>query len=110
MVSWRANKNNYSTDLTIIIIIVCDFKIQIIKLHKKYDIKVRKYNDFVSVAIDFVVLNILLVIIDIFTVSNGYANSHWYFTIALPILVLKTSLVRVITPKCRQSTIGIPAS
>lgn len=54
----------------------------------KYNIfaKVRKYNDFVSVAIDFVVLNILLVIIDIFAVSNGYANSHWYFTIALPIV------------------------
>jgi len=31
-----------------IIIIVCDFKIQIIKLHKKYDIKVRKYNDLIS--------------------------------------------------------------
>ena len=48
MVSWRANKNNYSTYLTIIIVIVCDFKIQIIKLHKKYDIKVRKYNDLIS--------------------------------------------------------------
>ena len=31
-----------------IIVIVCDFKIQIIKLHKKYDIKVRKYNDPIS--------------------------------------------------------------
>ena len=56
----------------------------------KYDIftKVRKYNDFVSVAIDFVVLNLLLVIIDIFAVSNGFANAHWYFTIALPIVAV----------------------
>lgn len=56
----------------------------------KYDIftKVRKYNDFVSVAIDFVVLNLLLVIIDIYSVSNGFANAHWYFTIALPIVAV----------------------
>jgi hypothetical protein len=56
----------------------------------KYNIfaKVRKYNDFLSVAIDFVVLNLLLVIIDIYSVLNGFANAHWYFTIALPIVAV----------------------
>ena len=47
--------------------------------------KVRKFNDFVSVGIDFVALNILLIVIDLFAVSNGYANNHWYLKIALPI-------------------------
>ena len=56
----------------------------------KYDIfsKVRKYNDFLSIAIDFVVLNLLLIIIDIYSVLNGFANAHWYFTIALPIVAV----------------------
>ena len=51
----------------------------------KYDCfaKIRKYNDFVSVAVDFVILNILLISIDLFTFSNG-AN-HWYLLYALPI-------------------------
>lgn len=47
--------------------------------------KIRKFNDFVSVVIDFVALNILLIVIDLFAVSNGYANNHWYLKIALPI-------------------------
>lgn len=47
--------------------------------------KVRKFNDFLSVGIDFVALNILLIVIDLFAVSNGYANNHWYLKIDLPI-------------------------
>lgn len=51
----------------------------------KYDCfaKIRKYNDFVSVAVDFVILNILLISIDLFTFSNG-AN-YWYLLYGLPI-------------------------
>ena len=47
--------------------------------------KIRKYNDFVSIFIDFVTLNILLVIIDVYSVINGYSAVHWYFKLALPI-------------------------
>ena len=47
--------------------------------------KIKKYNDFVSVATSFVFLNILLVVIDCYTVSNGYVLNHWYFKLALPI-------------------------
>ena len=50
--------------------------------------KIRKYNDFVSIFIDFVALNILLVIIDVYSVINGYSVTHWYFKIALPIVMI----------------------
>lgn len=54
----------------------------------KYDgfSKIKKYNDFVSVAVDFVMLNILLIVINVYTLTNGYANGWWYFKIALPIV------------------------
>ena len=50
--------------------------------------KIKKYNDFVSVVIDFVVLNILLIVIDFYCVTYGYAQSHWYLSLALPIAVV----------------------
>ncbi len=54
----------------------------------KYDIfaKVRKYNDFVSVGIDFIMLNILLAVINAHTTIN-YGTGVWYFSIALPIVL-----------------------
>ena len=57
---------------------------------KKYKIfeKVRKYGDFVSVGIDFVALNILLIVIDIFSVANGHTNSHWFLKIGFPITLV----------------------
>ena len=48
--------------------------------------KIRKYNDFVSIAIVFVVLNILLVVINCFTSNIGVSNTNWYLRIALPIV------------------------
>lgn len=47
----------------------------------KYNIfsKLKKYTDFISVAVDFIVLNALLIII------NSYTNGTWYFNLALPI-------------------------
>lgn len=48
--------------------------------------KIKKYNDFVSVAVSFVFLNILLIVIDCYAVANGYALNHWYFKLALPIV------------------------
>ena len=51
----------------------------------KYDIftKVKKYNDFVSIGVDFITLNVLLVIINLNSLNNGW----WYFKIALPIVL-----------------------
>ena len=56
----------------------------------KYNVfaKVRKYNDFVSFAVYFVLINILLVIVDVYCVINGYAQNHWYFNLALPIVTV----------------------
>ncbi|MBE5738414.1 MAG: helix-turn-helix domain-containing protein [Clostridiales bacterium] len=49
--------------------------------------KIKKYNDFVSVFIDFIVLHILLIVIHSFTQANGFSHSNWYLKIALPIVV-----------------------
>ena len=56
----------------------------------KYKIfaKVKKYADFISVAVVFVLLNILLIVCDIYSVANGYSLNHWYFNIALPICLV----------------------
>ncbi len=43
--------------------------------------KIKKYNDFVSVAVDFLLLNILLIVID-----ASYGTNHWYIKFALPIV------------------------
>lgn len=48
--------------------------------------KIRKYNDFISLAIDYVFLNILLIVIDIYTVLNGYSTNHWYISLGFPIV------------------------
>jgi len=50
----------------------------------KYKIfsKINKYNDFISLFIDFIFLNILLIVIE------SYTQIDWYFTIALPIVVI----------------------
>ena len=48
--------------------------------------KIKKYNGYISVAVDFLMLNILLVVINFYTLTNGYAESWWYVKIALPIV------------------------
>ena len=52
----------------------------------KYGIfsKIRKYNDFVSVAVDFAMLQILLLVIQAYTAASGYVGG-WYLKIAFPI-------------------------
>ena len=50
--------------------------------------KINKVNDFVSIAIDFILLNVLLIIIYRFTISNGYTYNNWYLKIALPIVLI----------------------
>jgi uncharacterized membrane protein YhaH (DUF805 family) len=56
----------------------------------KYKIfnKIKKYNDFISIAINYILLNILLIIIDNYCFINGYASSNWYFNLALPISLI----------------------
>lgn len=78
--------------------------------------KLKKYVDFVSVGIDFLALNLLLITIDIYCVTNNFSN-HWYLSTALPIVayvylalnillsvrflkinkLLKTSIVLILT-------------
>lgn len=55
----------------------------------KYNVfsKIKKYNDFISIAVDFIALNLLLIVIYWYTRDNGYASSPWYLTIALPVVL-----------------------
>jgi len=51
--------------------------------------KIKKFADFVSIAIDFIALNILLIVINIYSVTNNYtSNNYWYLKIALPIVIV----------------------
>ncbi len=56
----------------------------------KYSVfnKLKKFNDFVSVGIDFILLNILLVVINIYTATNGFSNTIWCLNLALPIVAI----------------------
>lgn len=56
----------------------------------KYKIfnKIKKFNDYISIFIDFILLNILLIVIDIYSVKNGFSVKHWYIKLALPISLL----------------------
>ena len=49
--------------------------------------KVKSFGDFVSLFVDFVVLNILLIVIDFYCVTNNYSSSHWFLSIAFPIVL-----------------------
>ena len=55
----------------------------------KYEVfcKIKKYNDFVSIAVDFLMLNILLVVINAYTLTNEYGGGWWYLRTALPIVL-----------------------
>ncbi|MBR2499312.1 MAG: helix-turn-helix transcriptional regulator [Clostridia bacterium] len=48
--------------------------------------RIKKYNDFVSFFIDFVVLNVLLLVIESYTLMHGV--NAWYLKTALPIAVV----------------------
>ncbi len=50
--------------------------------------KIKKFNDYFSIGIDFIMLNVLLLVIYSFTIKHNYTqNAYWYSTIALPITV-----------------------
>ncbi len=54
--------------------------------------KIKKYSDFVSVFVGFAMLHVLLIVINLYTLTNGYAEGWWYLKIALPV-VLSVHLV-----------------
>lgn len=56
--------------------------------HYQIFAKIKKYNDYVSIAIIFLVLNILLIVIDVYTLFNQYVTTSWYFTTAMPITLI----------------------
>ena len=58
--------------------------------------RLKKFNDFVSVGIDFILLNILLVVVYSFTISNGYSSNNWYLQIALPITLTLYLFINII--------------
>ncbi len=57
----------------------------------KIFINIKKYNSFASIAIDFIVLNILLMVIDAYV-----SSSTWYFTIALPIVSITYAIINIL--------------
>lgn len=50
--------------------------------------KIKRFNDFISIGIDFLMLNLLLFVIYQFTIINRYSYNNWYLTIALPIVLI----------------------
>ena len=60
----------------------------------KYDVfnKIKKYNDFVSIGLDFILLNVLLVIINFNTLDFGW----WYIKIALPIVFVIYLIINIL--------------
>ena len=61
----------------------------------KYDVfkKLRPFNDFVSVGVDCIMLNLLLVIINLYTLPQ---TNWWYLTIALPIVLAVYAIVNIV--------------
>ncbi len=47
--------------------------------------KIKKYNDFFSIFVSFVVLNVLLLVVYFYTLNNGYSAKNWYVNLGLPI-------------------------
>ena len=70
--------------VSILLGLVCVFAPIFIARYKVFE-RIRKYNEFVSVAIDFVLLNILLIIIDSYCLKNGYTTNSWYIKLGLSI-------------------------
>ena len=60
----------------------------------KYDMfnKIKKYNDFVSIGFIFIVLNILLIITNLYTLNTGW----WYLKIALPIVLFVYLIINIL--------------
>ena len=57
--------------------------------------KLKKHNDFISLGVIVIFLNILLIVVDFFTVNNNHASNHWYLNIALPIALIIYLIINV---------------
>ena len=75
------------SSLSILFALVIIFLPIYISKYKIFE-KIRHYNDFISIAVDFVILNILLISIDLYCVNYNHSSAHWFFPIALPITTL----------------------
>ncbi len=58
--------------------------------------KIKKFNDFMSVFIDFLALNILLIVINIYTQKHGFSSYFWYVRLALPIVLYVYAMLNLI--------------
>lgn len=58
--------------------------------------KMKKFNDFISVAIIFVLITILLIVIDFYTINNGLIDYHWFTKIALPIVLTIYAIINIL--------------
>ena len=57
---------------------------------------IKKYGDFVSIGIDFVLLNILLIISEQYSLSNNYVANPWFVKFALPITFVIYAIVNLL--------------
>jgi transcriptional regulator with XRE-family HTH domain len=73
--------------LSILLAFVIIFTPIYISKYKLFE-KIRWQTDFVSVAICYVMLNILLIATDIYSVVNGYSKNHWYLSLGFPITLV----------------------
>jgi len=85
----------YIASLAILLGLIIVFVPIFISKYKIF-IKIKKYNDFISIGIDFISLNILLIVIDLYTVLNNFVSTHWYFSIALPIVFYLYIIINVL--------------
>lgn len=51
-------------------------------------LKIKRFNDFISIGVDFILLNILLMVTDLYTVTQNHTTSNWYLKFALPIVTV----------------------
>ena len=56
--------------------------------------KIKRYNDFISIFIDFVFLNILLIVVNIYT-STSNSTGNWYISLALPIVCISYLILNI---------------
>lgn len=57
--------------------------------------KIRKFNDYISLLVDFMFLNILLIVTDVYTYIN-FSSIHWYLNIALPVVLGVYSILNIL--------------
>lgn len=81
--------------LSVLLVVVIVFTPIYISKYKVFS-KINKFNDFISIGIDFIMLNLLLIVIYSFIIINDYVNYNWYLKIALPIVLIIYILLKVL--------------